>query len=204
MEAAMRCGLFGLLAVALGGCEPMAPSGRPFEPVTGPAPVTPAGDPGAPGGRPATADADPFADDREEEPAPAPTGTGITVLGPDGTLHELPSPSPGPARSGEPPSAPAAGAVPVWDAAMPLPDVSFGVQLVAVIPDRFPPRAVLALPDGREIVVTPGAMLPEQGIVVLAIGQNGARVAHVTPSGYQARVVTETISVLSPREAPPN
>lgn len=204
----MRWGLgFGLAAVGLAGCEPMPPSGRPFEAVRGPpapavAPQPAAGAPNRPAPPRATPE-DPFADSREDEPAPAPGAGGATALDPSGAIVEL---APGAAPSGPGPAAGAStgpGPVPVWDAAMPLPDVSFGVQLTAVIPDRYPPRAVLALPDGQEVVVTPGSMLPAHGLVVLAIGANGVRVAHVTPSGYQARVVTETIGVLSPVEAPP-
>jgi hypothetical protein len=86
----------------------------------------------------------------------------------------------------------------VWDPTQPPPGMSFGVRLLAVILDVQPPRAVIGLPDGREEVVQPGALLPEIGLVVLAIGRDAVQVAHVTPQGFYAKVETETIRALYP------
>jgi hypothetical protein len=97
----------------------------------------------------------------------------------------------------------AAAAAPVWDPSVPIPDVSFGIRVIAVVTDVQPPRAMIALPDGREQVVSPGAMLPEIGVVVLAIGRNAVQIARVTPNGFYARVDTDTIAVLAPPSAGP-
>jgi hypothetical protein len=88
--------------------------------------------------------------------------------------------------------------IPAWDPSQPVPGTSFGIRLLAVILDVQPPRAVIGLPDGREQVVQPGAMVPEIGVVVLAIGRDAVQVAHVTPQGFYAKVDTETIRALYP------
>jgi len=67
------------------------------------------------------------------------------------------------------------------------------VRLVDTFPSHQPPRALLGLPDGREIVVKPGTMVPEQGLVVIAIGENSAELARVTPAGDHATVQSLTL-----------
>jgi hypothetical protein len=41
-------------------------------------------------------------------------------------------------------------------------------------------------------------MVPEIGVVVLAIGRDAVQVAHITPQGFYAKVDTETIRALYP------
>jgi hypothetical protein len=67
---------------------------------------------------------------------------------------------------------------------------------MATLLDVQPPRAVLALPDGTERVVQPGAFLPEHRLIVLAIGRDAVQVAHVEPIGFMSRVETTTLRSL--------
>jgi hypothetical protein len=109
------------------------------------------------------------------------------------------------------PAAPAspAGAAPSAPAAPPMlsPMPSFdanlwGVRLVSTVIDATPPRAILGLAGGREIVVTPGQLVPEARVIVLAIGRDRVQVAEVTPEGDHATVRTTMIEALYPGAAP--
>jgi hypothetical protein len=202
----MRRSLF-LLGALLGACVEMEPSGRPFAPVAVTEPAAPALTPTAPAPAPKGpqgsfdfgADArDPVElGEASSPPAPSPSpdaaglagtglsGTGITGTGLTGSGVALPVPAP----SAQQPA-------PVWDPSMPLPQVSFGVRVLAVVLDVQPPRAMLALPDGREVVVQPGTMLPADGLLVLAIGRDAVQVAKVTPSGFYATVQTDTVQAM--------
>jgi hypothetical protein len=73
---------------------------------------------------------------------------------------------------------------------------SWGVSLLATLLDVQPPRAVIALPDGSERVVQPGALLPEHRLVVLAIGRDAVQIAHIEPMGWNSRVQTSTLRSL--------
>jgi hypothetical protein len=211
--------LFPLLVVA---CEPMPPSGDVLAPapVSAPAPAAapvPDVDPAPAAGAPAktgktgkSAEAGPQGDfdfdaeDRQDAPAGEgeedPLALQARLLG----LDEVPQPAPAAEAPAAPAPAPLPGLqAPVWDPTHPLPDASFGVRVLAVLLDMQPPRAVLGLPDGREQVVTPGAMLPAEGLVVLAIGRDAVQVAKITPSGFYARVDTQTVRALYPQPSTP-
>jgi hypothetical protein len=184
----------------VGGCVPIEPEGSPFAPVPVRVPPPPRAQ-AEPGPTPPDPD-DVFADDREESPGPAPgerppseaPATDVLALQAR-NLAAAPTPAEAaPAVSPTP--------APVWDPTIPVPDAGFGVRVVAVLLDLQPPRAILGLPDGREQVVTAGAMVPEQGLVVLAIGRDAVQIAKITPNGYSAVVDTETVRVLFPA-APP-
>jgi hypothetical protein len=69
----------------------------------------------------------------------------------------------------------------------------WGVRLVATLPAAQPPRAVLGLPSGKEVVVSPGSMVPEVGVVVIAVGRGTVDLALVTPEGDHARVEQRTL-----------
>jgi hypothetical protein len=69
----------------------------------------------------------------------------------------------------------------------------WGVRLVATQPAAQPPRAVLGLPTGKEVVVSPGSMVPEVGVLVIAVGQGTVDLALVTPEGDHARVEQRTL-----------
>ncbi len=62
------------------------------------------------------------------------------------------------------------------------------LRLVATVPGAQPPRAILGLPGGGEVVVTPGTMLPDAGVVVMAIGSGSVDLAEVRPAGDHAVV----------------
>jgi len=70
------------------------------------------------------------------------------------------------------------------------------VRLVRTLPDTQPPRAILGLPDGTEIVVRPGSMVPDQGLVVIAVGREQVELARVTAMGDYASVSSLTLSSL--------
>jgi hypothetical protein len=67
------------------------------------------------------------------------------------------------------------------------------VRLVTTVPRASPPRAILGLPDGREIVVNPGAMVPELGLVVIAIAPGSAELARIVPVGDHATIESITL-----------
>lgn len=194
--------LFGALA-ALSACEPMETSGDPLQPVpvAAAAVAADAGDDGA-----ADDLGDPRFDDVEDEPftlssedlrgegsptPPAPDGPpaveppaaedGLATLDlpeeplPPAPVVQAPPPAPAPAPAAQGFAAPSA-----WP-----------VRLVRTLPETQPPRAILGLADGREIVVTPGSMVPDEQLVVMAIGRSTLQVARLTPNGDHA-VVTQT------------
>ena len=68
------------------------------------------------------------------------------------------------------------------------------VRLVTTVPNASPPRAILGLPDGREVVVNPGSMVPDLGIVVVAISPNSADLAKVAPAGDHATIESVTLT----------
>lgn len=70
------------------------------------------------------------------------------------------------------------------------------VRLVKTISDTNPPRAILGLPGGEELVVSPGTMVPEHGLVVIAIGPNSAQLAQITPQGDHAAVSPMTLQAM--------
>ncbi len=65
---------------------------------------------------------------------------------------------------------------------------SWPLRLVATVPGAQPPRAILGLPGGAEVVVTPGTMLPDVGVVVMAIGTETVDLAEIHPAGDHAVV----------------
>jgi hypothetical protein len=67
---------------------------------------------------------------------------------------------------------------------------------VKTLPETNPPRAILGLPNGEELVVSPGSMVPAHGLVVIAIGPNSAQIAQVTPQGDHAAVSPVTLQTM--------
>ncbi|GEM_PF-1233545 len=65
---------------------------------------------------------------------------------------------------------------------------AWGVRLLGTLHNAQPPRAALGLPDGTEVVVAPGSMLPSVGMVVITVGQDTVQVARVSPAGDHAEV----------------
>ena len=182
------------VALMLVGCEPMPSSGDPFSPVKVEPAVAPAAEPD---GEPwfdeaptvvfssedmdAALEADeqgePVPDPGEDDAATAadaevpPVAAAVAAAAPASSMIAASAPSMAPTQPM------VAGSVGTWP-----------VRLVRTLPDTYPPRAILGLPDGREIVVTPGSMVPDQGLVVVAIGRESAQLAQVSAQGDHAAI----------------
>ncbi len=80
---------------------------------------------------------------------------------------------------------------------MPMADITkamqWPVRLVTTVPRATPPRAILGLPDGREVVVNPGSMVPDLGLVVIAIAPGSAELARIAPVGDHATIQSMTL-----------
>ncbi|HCH63448.1 MAG: hypothetical protein CL927_13230 [Deltaproteobacteria bacterium] len=68
------------------------------------------------------------------------------------------------------------------------------IRLVRTHLDEQPPSAILALPDGRRIVVSPGDMVPERGLVVMGIGRERVQLAAIRSNGDHATVAPMELS----------
>lgn len=170
--------LSGLL---LGACTPIEPSGDLFLPVD-------IGTPEQTASEPSVVD--------EQEPAVAPavsptiTAEDEALFGPEPQSQEEPPPEPVPQTE----------ALERFDSsATTAPNITlWGIRLVSTINDTTPPRAVLALTTGEEIVVRAGQMLPDAQMVILAIGQDVIQVANITPDGDRALVESITLNAFNP------
>jgi hypothetical protein len=183
----------GILALLLlAACEPAAPSWELTRPAVAPAPLAVPAPPAAaaPAPAPVPAAASGFDFEHEDRPAedavekPSPGEEDPNVL--QARLLGVPLA----AR----PTAPAAGAIPDVPPTVP----GFGIRLISVVTDVQPPMAVIGLPNGDNVVVKPGQMLPDLHLVVLAIGRTAIQVAEVVPEGFSTRVVTTTVPALYP------
>lgn len=116
---------------------------------------------------------DPWGED--EQPATTPPAAAPAVE-PEPVVEAAPPPAPAPSAPAGLPTQPA------W-----------GLRLVATVPYAQPPRAVVGLPSGEEVVVSPGSMLPQVGVVVVAVGSSGVQVARVTPAGDHANIETQNL-----------
>lgn len=200
MLALRRSALLLLAGLALVGCEAMEPSGNPFKPASVKTVAA------SEGGVDPEAAVDPRFADFDEGPTVYSSEELRTMAGPT-TDAEAPAaevdPETGQARPAAPAAAPAAaptaspaGAVaaiqmaPTSVVPMVLPKAALGwaVRLVTTVPNAQPPRAILGLPDGSEVVVTPGAMVPDAGLVVLSIGPQAVQLARVKANGDHATV----------------
>ena len=196
------------LALVVAGCEPLPPTGDPLKPLpaktttsaprTSPAPSST----GASGGG---YDFDEDAGDIETTEELTPTQLLARAQGLEPVPEPRPVPAPAPVAG-----APSLGtlgmatATPMrpmqpWDPATALP-VEWGVSLVSTVIDTQPPRAILGLPDGTEVFVTPGSFLPEQRLVVMAIGRNAVQLSRIVPQGFSARVETQNLTSLYPSQ----
>lgn len=102
-----------------------------------------------------------------------------------------------------PEAAPVAEAAPPAPVEAPAPvglpsQADWGVRLLNTIPQAQPPRAAIGLPDGTELVVSPGSMLPQVGMVVLAVGPDRVQLARVKAEGDHAVVDTLTLDAQYP------
>jgi hypothetical protein len=75
------------------------------------------------------------------------------------------------------------------------PAASGSVQLIGVLPDANPPRAILMLPSGQEIVVKAGQMVPDAGVVVLSIQAGRVEVIRIEPDEHGAVAENQILEV---------
>jgi hypothetical protein len=195
------------LAWSLVACTQMDATGNVTSPVPaaeGPAadadPVVPAP---APDGAGFDFDADEQPDDGPVDPEPTPVEPAEPVQEdgptPDPDVPRMEDPSASVEPVGEPVAEPVADTpVYAWDPDT-APPATWGIRLLSTVNTTLPPRAVIGLPDGTEEVVQPGAMLPEQSVIVMAVGKDVIEIAQVVPDGVQARVETRTITSLFPQ-----
>lgn len=100
---------------------------------------------------------------------------------------EPPSVAPTPAPEATPQPAPVAAG---WPQTV---GTAWPVRLVTTIPNASPPRAILGLPNGTEVVVNPGSMVPDLGLVVVAISPGSAELAKIAPAGDHATIESITL-----------
>jgi hypothetical protein len=173
------------------GCEPVTPSGNPLQPAS----VAQTSAPDA-----AQEDAGGHPDNAEEEKNEE-EGDQFKISSEE--LNQLAN-GELPTRTQEPPAADAPEAS--ADPPAPAPadaEVKSGwgdsvgkawpVRLVTTVPNASPPRAILGLPNGKEIVVNPGTMVPDMGLVVVAISPNSAELARIAPAGDHATIESMTL-----------
>jgi hypothetical protein len=127
------------------------------------------------------------ADAPEAELIPEPEGTELDGLEEPGDLADL-----GEAAEGEESGLDAAFENLPDPVGMPV-QPGWAVRLVATVPNAHPPRAVIGLPSGIEVVVSPGSMVPEAGLLVVAVGAGFVDLVQVTPDGDHARVEQRTL-----------
>lgn len=180
----------------LAGCANMAPSGDPTAPVVVEKPQAEAPTP-SPTPATDTKVEEPFTISSEQLQANAAEAKaeGLPPAGAAPASDVTPSePAADPLASAAPPPeappTPVAAPAPI---SPPLPAAAWPARLVKTVPDAQPPRAILGLPDGKEIVITPGQLLPDLGLVVLGIGPTNAQFAQITPTGDHAQIAPLTL-----------
>ena len=65
--------------------------------------------------------------------------------------------------------------------------------LVSTIPSIPVPKAVITLPSGKDIVVQPGDILREEGVVIMSVGQDSVEIAIVSNAGGTAAIQNLTL-----------
>ena len=167
-----------LLPVVLVACQSMSPSGDVFSPVVLNAPSA---GPAAP-----TLDT---RFDLEAEP--------FTI-----TSDELAKNATDTSGAASPGSEPEASFVPeavLAPTPMGLPPISqFPVRLLSTIPQAQPPRAILGLPSGQEVVVAPGSLLAPEGLVVMSISAGRVQLAKIHAAGDHAQIESIEITAQYP------
>jgi len=165
------------LALLLAACSTTTPAGNPFAPVA----VTPPAS-AAPPPADAFTEPEPIKLSSEEMA----TGTVSIAAAAGVDVDKLMADAPVTPAAAAPPPAPPAVGVP--------PDTRWPVRLVSTLPQAQPPRAILGLPSGEELVVSPGSMLAEQGIVVVSVSAGKVELASVEPAGDHAKITTITLT----------
>ena len=182
-----------LFLTMLVACEQVTPTGNPLEPVV-------IAETSAASTLPAEEEAE-SAEDTEEVPfsisseelaaiADGQDPAVETDSAPEAEAEaeaEPPSVAPTPAPEATPQPAPVASG---WPQTV---GTAWPVRLVTTIPNASPPRAILGLPNGTEVVVNPGSMVPDLGLVVVAISPGSAELAKIAPAGDHATIESITL-----------
>ena len=154
----------------LGACESMPTSGSVFSPASVAAPAQHVVATGA--ADPRFAEPEPFRISSEELAGDAaPEGEGADMLDPVDVAV----------------GSSAAGSLPPVSSGVAV-SAQFPVRLVSTMAQAQPPRAVLGLPDGSEIVVSPGSVLGPEALVVMAVMDGRVQVARVRAAGDHAQI----------------
>ena len=182
-----------LLLALICGCEQIEPSGNPLQPAQVAAAAPTAVPVHVVDGPAAIEDPEETFSLSSEEMAP---GASVEVVE-EGADRTPPSADATPVATATDDVAPTASA-PVSAAAVSIGwpqqvGKAWPVRLVTTVPNASPPRAILGLPDGKEIVVNPGSMVPDFGLVVVAISPGAAELAKIAPAGDHATIESVTL-----------
>jgi hypothetical protein len=71
------------------------------------------------------------------------------------------------------------------------------LRVVKTESELNPPRAILGLPNGKEVVIRPGMQLVDEGLVVMSIGKRGVVLAKITANGDHAQIESITLTSLN-------
>lgn len=199
----LLAGLSALGLVVAPGCESMESPGRPFAPAAADqgAPATsqaatPAGDATESPwqGDPSWAEPEAFQISSEEMlgTATPEVEPGATTAPTEDATEEAAS-TPAPVEVA--PSAPTVASPTSSQVAVATVSTLSGwpLRLVKTVPEAMPPRAILGLPDGRELVVSPGTLVADQGIVVVSISRDHVELARVEARGDHASITPVTL-----------
>jgi hypothetical protein len=179
-----------LYLTLLVACEQVAPTGNPLEAavVNAPPPVVAA-----------QAEIEPEEEEEvpfsisSEELATMGEGEDVAPASPEATgdspSSQTPPPPPPPVQAA-PPAPPPPTTSQGWPQTL---GKAWPVRLVTTVPNAVPPRAILGLPNGKEVVVNPGSMVPELGLVVVAISPGSAELAKIAPAGDHATIESVTL-----------
>ena len=77
-------------------------------------------------------------------------------------------------------------------------DSRFPVRLVSTLPQAQPPRAIIGLPSGEEVVVAPGSILAADGLIVLSVSADRVQLARIEAAGDHAKIDNVEITAQYP------
>ena len=185
------------------GCESMPDPGAPFTPV--PVATAPAAsdDATTTGGEPTAGDDSEwdivtFEISSEELLAPSTPGAAAQ---PDTATTAASAEAPATAAAPTVVAPPVTAPMPTSSTSTPIqpqldgaqPAEGWPLRLISTVPQAFPPRAIIGLPDGTETVVSPGSMLADHQVVVISIGASNIQLAQVSSRGDHAAIAPITL-----------
>ena len=74
-------------------------------------------------------------------------------------------------------------------------DAGWPLVVVKTLSDLNPPRAILGMPNGDEIVVKPGQVLEDHKLVVMAIGSQRVDIVRISQQGDRASLTSQSLPV---------